>query len=214
LNRYFLIGGLLISLTFPLFRFSDIFLKEITKEYYFSVISVFVQNSSISNANNFISWIDILKIIYITVSSFLLLKLIYSILRIIVLVRHSRIISTDVAKIVNTRNFNSQFSFFNYIFMNWENLKQNDKERILAHELGHVKGFHSLDILFMEFIICFFWFNPIIWLYRYSLKSVHEFIADELVLKTKKDIEAYKELLFMHIWADWITNCLTILIFH
>ncbi|KKX51392.1 hypothetical protein L950_0205005 [Sphingobacterium sp. IITKGP-BTPF85] len=42
----------------------------------------------------------------------------------------------------------------------------SDFDAINAHEEVHVKQLHTLDIIFVELIAVFFWFNPLIYCYR------------------------------------------------
>jgi TonB family protein len=71
------------------------------------------------------------------------------------------------------------FSFFNYLF--WDssqNLTKEEEQQILEHELAHIKGGHSYDLIFIELQKIVFWFNPLIYLYEKELRNQHEFIAD------------------------------------
>ena len=54
---------------------------------------------------------------------------------------------------------------------------------ILAHELVHVRQKHTLDILWMELLNIFQWFNPLIYFLHKELKETHEFIADQVVVQ-------------------------------
>lgn len=63
------------------------------------------------------------------------------------------------------------FSFFNYIFItnSDQNLSEDDLQCIKDHEKVHAKQFHSLDVLFIEFISIIFWSNPLLtYLKNYS----------------------------------------------
>ena len=85
--------------------------------------------------------------------------------------------------------------FFNYVFVSDKVFfKEEEWNRMLTHEISHVQGWHSLDILFIEILSAFFWWNPLIFWYRKSLQATHEFIADAQVLKST-DTEAYGSLL-------------------
>ncbi len=89
----------------------------------------------------------------------------------------------------------STFSFFNYLF--WDsslNLSQKEEQQILLHELAHIKGKHSYDLIFMELQKIIFWFNPIIYLYEKEIRNQHEFIADSKALK-HSDTESYISLM-------------------
>lgn len=61
--------------------------------------------------------------------------------------------------------------------------------------MTHVKQKHSLDILLLELLLVFVWFNPIIFLYRKAIQLNHEFLADEMVIKRFKNTSAYQYLL-------------------
>ncbi|MGN7515191.1 MAG: TonB family protein [Allomuricauda sp.] len=79
----------------------------------------------------------------------------------------------------------SAFSFFRNIFMG-EEIKKDKEPNILAHELVHVKQWHSLDLLFFELARIVFWFNPLVYIYQNRVAELHEFIADEKAVKQNK----------------------------
>ncbi len=85
-------------------------------------------------------------------------------------------------------------SFFSTIFWKRGQLTENE-QFILAHELVHVRQRHSLDVLFMEIIVLLQWFNPLVWMCRRSLQAVHEFIADDYVVRESRQRFAYASLL-------------------
>ncbi len=87
------------------------------------------------------------------------------------------------------------FSYFNWIFIPLESTDKADKI-IIDHEKKHADFYHTLDRLLTEIFIAFFWFNPIVYLFRKSLTSVHEFQVDSKVLKDKNiNISEYLQLL-------------------
>ena len=88
-------------------------------------------------------------------------------------------------------------SFGNTIYVNKDNYQQGKiAEEILIHEYAHVNQKHSLDIIFIELLISIFWFNPFLYLFRNKIRLNHEFLADEAVIGTNKNIiPAYQTLL-------------------
>lgn len=101
----------------------------------------------------------------------------------------------EKALIVIPYNEINTFSFFNYLF--WDssqNLTKEEEKQILEHELAHIKGGHSYDLIFMELQKIVFWFNPLIYLYQKELINQHEFIADSKALK-HSDTESYISLM-------------------
>ncbi len=81
------------------------------------------------------------------------------------------------------KNVHLPFSFFNCIFINQEILDKEDIPQIMEHERAHVWQGHSYDVILLEVLKIIFWWNPIIYFYRYSLRNIHEYLADAAVLK-------------------------------
>src|SRR5690606_31752155 len=87
-------------------------------------------------------------------------------------------------------------TFFNYIFLNKHKLEtQQIPKEVLLHEETHAKQKHSLDILLIELLQVFFWFNPFIYLIKHSIKLNHEFLADRAVLKQGIASSTYQNML-------------------
>ncbi len=82
------------------------------------------------------------------------------------------------------------YSFFGKIYVD-EQLEE--KEWIRKHEHIHRIQGHSWDILAVELIRVFLWFNPILIVYKRSLKMQHEFFVDDYCSRQNK--VAYAELL-------------------
>lgn len=76
------------------------------------------------------------------------------------------------------------FSFFRFIFINPNEFEALDFQQIMQHEQAHVRQRHSFDVVFMEVLNILFWCSPLVYLYKTSLRNVHEYLADEAVLRT------------------------------
>ncbi|WP_439881383.1 M56 family metallopeptidase [Pontibacter sp. MBLB2868] len=87
------------------------------------------------------------------------------------------------------------FSFWQSIYLNPEQHRQQELDAILNHELVHVKGWHTLDVLLAEFCTLLSWFNPGGWLMKKAIKENLEFIADQNVLTAGVDRKDYQYLL-------------------
>ena len=96
--------------------------------------------------------------------------------------------------IVNELRSNAAFSFFRYVFLG-EQLKEDEKNTILAHEAVHVKENHTLDLLFFEVLRILFWFNPFVYMYQNRIIVLHEFIADQHAVKQHGKTDYYQNLL-------------------
>lgn len=88
-------------------------------------------------------------------------------------------------------------SFFNCIILNKSDHECNRIAPVVyVHEKAHLDQKHSLDILFIELLIVLFWFNPLLYMYRYSIKLNHEFLADRTVLNNGVSTAMYQKLIF------------------
>jgi TonB family protein len=85
------------------------------------------------------------------------------------------------------------FSFFNVLFVSKE-LKS--RSTIMKHEFVHIRQLHSADVMLFELIAIFNWFNPVVYLYKSSIKHIHEFIADEVASRNEASKADYAMLLF------------------
>ncbi|MBR6992010.1 MAG: M56 family metallopeptidase [Bacteroidales bacterium] len=95
-------------------------------------------------------------------------------------------------------NVDSSFSFFNHIVIKSRDLTEDEIQQVLAHELTHAQQRHSWDTLLIQLVRCLLWFNPFVWLYERELSTVHEYLADEAVLRqgNEETYSHYLQLLF------------------
>ena len=95
-------------------------------------------------------------------------------------------------------NIDSSFSFFNHVAINRQGLTYEESNQVLAHELAHARQRHSWDTLFVQLVRCLLWFNPFAWLYVRELSTIHEYLADEAVLRqgNEETYSHYLQLLF------------------
>jgi hypothetical protein len=84
------------------------------------------------------------------------------------------------------------FSFFKLIFINPTLHSEEDLAEILAHEYTHARQFHSLDVMLVEVFLVVFWFHPLAWFQRKSLKQNLEFLTDQSVLQSGFDAQRYQ----------------------
>ena len=104
------------------------------------------------------------------------------------------ITKSDSYSIIEIPSSNLACTFYRTIFLG-DQLSRAEKQQIMAHELVHVKGKHSLDLLFFEVLKIAFWFNPLIYIFQNKLAIVHEYIADANVVETTSKGSYYEQLL-------------------
>ena len=87
-------------------------------------------------------------------------------------------------------------TFFSFIFLNKEALEKKEiPQAVLIHEETHAKQLHSLDVLFIELLQVILWFNPLLLLFKKSIKLNHEFLADGAVLRDNIPTKSYQNTL-------------------
>ena len=94
-------------------------------------------------------------------------------------------------------------SFLNYIFLNKNDFESGRiDQKIIEHEKTHALQKHAIDILFIEFLLVIFWFNPAFYLYKKAILTNHEFLADENVLQKNPAFDDYKKLLLTELISE------------
>ena len=87
-------------------------------------------------------------------------------------------------------------TFFNYIFLNKKQFENREiPQEVIFHEETHARQKHSLDILFVALLQIVFWFNPLFYFIKKSIKLNHEFLADRAVLNAGAKISEYQKIL-------------------
>ena len=96
--------------------------------------------------------------------------------------------------LIITETDTAPFSWMKYIVISREDY-ESGYSQILTHEKAHIALRHSWDILFVDLITALQWFNPAIWMLKADLRSLHEFEADDAVLRSGANIKEYQYLL-------------------
>lgn len=107
----------------------------------------------------------------------------------------ARLVSDEDVKIYHLSKDIVPFSFGNSIFINPDLHNQHEMHEIILHEFVHVKQRHSFDIIFAELLCILNWYNPFVWLIRFSIRQNLEYIADRQVLKNGINVKEYQYLL-------------------
>ena len=96
--------------------------------------------------------------------------------------------------LIITETDTAPFSWMKYIVISREDY-ESGYSHILTHEKAHISLRHSWDILFVDMITALQWFNPAIWMLKADLRALHEFEADDAVLRSGANIKEYQYLL-------------------
>lgn len=107
-----------------------------------------------------------------------------------------------VKNMITSSDGPASYSFFQKIHLG----SQSVSPLIYEHENIHAKQWHSVDIMLMEIVVIFNWFNPAVYFFRKELKNVHEFIADEGALRSANSKKEYALLLLSQTFETPINN--------
>ena len=195
-NRYYLIASLLVSSIIPFVDFS--ILLSAREQVLMVILDPVVitpegiQTSIEANASIY----EICLAIYLTGVIIFGSRFLYQLIQLAILIRRFRISRQEGMRIVFTDKNFAPFSFFNLVFLNSRNINSPETQKIISHERVHIRQWHSLDLMLLEFVTIIQWFNPFVWLYRHAIKTLHEYLADEGVLHSGVDANVYSALLF------------------
>lgn len=202
LNRLFLLGSLLFSVVLPLLKFrvyepQPVVLSEITVTPYRNVleaVTVYGQDLSVTVEQAVLS-ATMLIWVYLAGVAFFFGRFLFRLVQVGLLIQKNKVHKYDRFKLVLLEKECSPFSFLNYVFAS--RLLQNSEgyDRMMAHEMEHVKQGHSADVLILELLTVFQWFNPFMWMLRRAIRENHEFLADQAVLRSGVNRGYYKKLL-------------------
>ncbi|NGM66401.1 TonB family protein [Sphingobacterium sp. SGR-19] len=165
-NRIYLLSAIAVSFVIPLLQFVDL---SHHREVYRPLAMIdFAEMEAVGVTdtlahNNSWSTMDWVRFVYIAGAGLMLLWL---------GIRLYRVFRAFGGNALEGRSF----SFFNRVFIP-EQAQHSDV--IAVHEEIHIKQRHSYDILFIEAVRVFNWFNPIFYFYLKELKFQHECIADK-----------------------------------
>ena len=139
--------------------------------------------------------------IYITVTSVLVMLLVFQLFKILALKRRGKLTVKDGFQLVESAEIPTPFSFYKTIFLS-PNLTGSKLEMILKHEQWHIRHRHYLDVFIIEILVRLFWFNPVLWWVRRELRNVSEFHADRSVLDEGQDLYKYQTVILEEVMEN------------
>ncbi|MCD8181856.1 MAG: M56 family metallopeptidase, partial [Bacteroides sp.] len=206
-NRIALLSILLLSCLLPLLEVSvkqqtDVQQTMMTLEQWLLLADTIGTATTVTQTQETaLTWIQFAMLAYVAGFLFLICRNLYSLCRLVLLVKSGkreaigRYVATEskVVLIVHQQEI-APFSWMKYIVISRKDLEENGRE-ILIHELAHVRNRHSWDLLVADICIFFQWFNPASWLLKQELQNIHEYEADETVIREGVDAKQYQLLL-------------------
>lgn len=157
--------------------------------------ATFVQTATVADGDGAeLTFIQVLTLVWIAGFVLLLVRSVVSLVRLMMLLRSGRLCETCGTLVTVVSGDTAPFSWFNRIVISLKDYLSGARE-IVIHEQAHVSHHHSVDIALCNTIIMFCWFSPAAWLLRAELRDVHEYEADDAVLRRGVDASGYQLLL-------------------
>lgn len=181
LNRIYLMAAGILSFGLPFIKVDWFSTQAVTQPVYDNMGQL---NQLINAATTVAPEVNslpigqVLALIYFSGVFLLTLRFIYQLVK--------------VSKLLKVNPSGTAFSFFKTTRMDAD---LHEADTIRHHEEVHGRQYHSMDVLLIEVLGIISWFNPIIYLYKQSVKSIHEFLADEQAAKYIGNKETYALLL-------------------
>ncbi len=194
-NRFYLLFSIVISLIIPFISIEII--QEIENIPLATNFPIFIDSGNNIPKKETTNYTPILLwSLYIIITFVLLFRFLKNILYFKKTIQSNETVSYKNATLVLLNLETIPHTFLNYIFLNKESYNNRTIENELyEHELTHVNQNHSYDILCIELLKIIFWFNPVFYFYKKAIQLNHEFIADEKVVETHKNVSFYQSLL-------------------
>ena len=209
-NRFALLGLLVLSSLLPLVEASvnsPAAVQEtmLTLEQLLLMADIQPEGESMAAAtpSATVLWLRAALLVYLTGIVFFIARNLCSLARLGKLIRQGKREALDsylpdrkeknVRLVVHDHDI-APFSWMHWIVIARKDLEENGRE-ILIHELAHIRNRHSWDLLLADLCIFVQWFNPAAWLLKQELQNIHEYEADETVLREGVNARNYQKLL-------------------
>lgn len=200
LRRFFFLSAIIFSLLYPFWSIpalGDFWISSIASGETETMIFIGEPGAAMvieadSTAKVAVPWARIISLAYIIVTILFLLRFIMQLLSILRMNRRcERFIITGVP-VYQLRDDITPFSFFNRIFIYAGKHSEAELSQILLHEQTHARQRHSIDIILVELVCLFSWWNPFVWLMKREMALNLEYLADNGVLSEGIDSREYQ----------------------
>lgn len=181
LNRIYLVSAALLSFCIPVIQadwVKNLFITQRMQQTIYSgtLDTIYIVRPGAMQSSLTLG--EIINAIYIVVTLFLILRLMWQLL--------------ILKKAIERPSPSAAYSFFKKVSLG-ENVSHTSV--IAEHEAVHAGQWHSVDVMIIETVMIINWFNPVVYLYRFAIKYIHEFIADRQVIERGTDKVDYALLL-------------------
>ncbi|WP_310994309.1 M56 family metallopeptidase [Aequorivita marina] len=194
LNRIYLLAAPVLGFALPFLSFGFI-QQNIPQEYVFQLPTLVIGNTAAENISGEASyWLPSLLGVWtlgVVISTALFGWKLYKLHK---LRSVGALYKQDGSKLIILPKTKAAFSFSKTIYLG-ENISEESRASIIAHEKVHLQQKHTYDLIFFEMLRIVCWFNPFIYLFQSRMTTLHEFIADAKIALSKDKKQYYQNLL-------------------
>ncbi len=200
-NRFYLLAAMALSVVFPIFHLTiGVFEEEVAAT---PALKYLMYGSAAPVQEVIIPW----EIVTMgSISALLLSYLAYSVIRIFRLKAMNAKKQMGDFTFIETDLEEAPFSFFSNLF--WKksiSIEDENGQKMLRHELTHIREKHSWDRLFSQLICSIFWMNPFNWIMQKELQNIHEFIADRDAVGAG-EVDSFAKMLLQTYYGNHFLN--------
>lgn len=200
LRRVFFLSAIVFSLFYPFwtipalsdFRISSMGLGEVEATVIVEGTNATILQDEGSTTRAAVPWARIISLVYIVVTFIFLLRFIGQLLSILRVNMRSERCSIAGIPVYRLEDDMTPFSFFNRIFIHTGNHSEAELSQILLHEQTHTRQWHSINIMLIELVCLFSWWNPFAWFMKREITMNLEYLADNGVLCEGVDSTEYQ----------------------
>jgi beta-lactamase regulating signal transducer with metallopeptidase domain len=195
-KRWYLLGALMVSLCIPFIVVETVVIpiqETVFADYELNMVETGMQEPALE-----VNWLYVMLAVY-TIGLAIMIWRFGKNLNSFRIQQEDEISSYKTYQLILRHQLTIPHSFLKRIFVSKKDHESNKIPTVvLEHEKAHLDQKHSLDILFIELLMVLLWFNPLLYLIRYSMKLNHEFLADRSVLNQGISTTAYQQILLDH----------------
>jgi TonB family protein len=181
LNRIYLLAAGMLSLAIPFIRPEWFIRQSVTHQIGIDADQlnmVMAQVSISAEKTAQFNWGQLVAGIYLAGMLFFMARFIFRLFA--------------VQRLIKNKPAGMAFSFFKQKVIDHS---FPDQDIINKHEDIHMRQLHTIDVLFFELLGILNWYNPVVYLYKTTVKNIHEYLADEEAADFQGDKETYAMLL-------------------
>lgn len=145
-----------------------------------------ITSLNVETQNNTVNWWLLLYIVGVVAG---ILYVLHDMWRLWFVYRRSTIRREGRWIIAETGKPHGPFSILHIIFISSrEQYTDKQWQMVLQHEQQHQRSGHILDLVLLQVAVILLWFHPLVYIYRYKLRMLHEYEVDS---RQKEDPHIY-----------------------